>query len=51
MKQNQNTIAAIDHERANSWPFSTFSSVAKKTGRFREVIFVVGDTRQWPLPL
>ena len=33
MKQNQNTIAAIDHKRAiriNSWPFLTFPSVAEK---------------------
>ena len=34
MKQNQNTIAAIDHKRAirinSSWPFLTFPSVAEK---------------------
>ena len=30
MKQNQNTIAPIDHKRANSWPFLTFASVAEK---------------------
>ena len=33
MKQNQNTIAAIDHKRAiriNSGPFLTFPSAAEK---------------------
>ena len=43
MKHNQNTIAAIDHKHANSWPLLIFSSVAEKTGRCREVILVVGD--------
>ena len=31
MKQNHNTIDAIDHKHANSWPFLTVSSVAEKT--------------------
>ena len=30
MKQNQNTIAAIDHKHANSWPLLIFSLVAEK---------------------
>ena len=30
MKQNQNTIAVIDHKHANSWPLLIFSSVAEK---------------------
>ena len=43
MKQNQNTIAAIDHKRANSWPFLTQSF--KKIGLCLEFILAVRDMR------
>ena len=49
MKQNQNTVAEIDHKRTNSWPFLTFSSVAENTGRCREVILAVVDTLLSPV--
>ena len=57
MKQNQNTIAAIDHKRANSWPFLTFSSVAKKNWPFSRGYFgrswghalvAVAVVERWP---
>ena len=51
MKQNENTIAPIDLKRSmqikfhdHSWLFH-LSLKKKKTGRCREVILAVGDTR------
>ena len=35
--------AAIDHQRAIRIKFHDHSSVAEKNGRYREVIFAVGD--------
>ena len=34
MKQNQNTIAAIDHKRANSLPFLTLDISHSKKSAF-----------------
>ena len=54
MKENQNTYAVIDTDHLHSWIYSTFvtfSLIAEKTGRCREVILANRDTFQWPSPL
>ena len=51
------TIAAIDHKRANSWPFLTFSSVAWKNwplsrgyfGSWGHALVSVAVVERWPL--
>ena len=57
MKQNQATIHAIKHKRANSWPSLTFSSIVEKHwplsrgyfGSWGHALVAVAVVERWPL--
>ena len=57
MRQNQNTVAAIDQKHANSWPSLTFSPVVDKHwqlsrgyfGSWGHALVAVAVVERWPL--